>query len=190
MSEIERQPGDVARSRRTDGQPSKRDTNDHDDLYQVVYEESQRTLDSQKDELNTIRDRTVQFAIFIGAATAFLVGSGLQSPHRDPAFYLMAGLASAVSLASIGLLFWILNPNTKKLWITGVAADKLITDWIEKEVPRPSKAQFVKDLAIMNADTQHENEGLLAALRTRYRYLIAVGALQVIVWAALVWWKG
>jgi hypothetical protein len=160
------------------------------ELYQVVYEESQRTLDNQKEELNTVRDRTVQYSIFIGAATAFLVGSGLAAPHRGGSFYALAIIASLFSLIVIGLLLSILSPSTKKLWIEGVSSDYLIANWIEKEVPRPSKAQFVRDLAIMNADSQRENEKLLAPLRARYRYLIAVGALQVVLWAALVWWKG
>jgi len=190
MPGIERPSGDATPSRRRSGQSDRRATDEDEELYQIVYEESHRTLDNQKDELNSIRDRTVQYAIFIGAATAFLVGSGLAAPHRDVSFYALAIIASLFSLMVIGLLFSILNPSTKHLWVEGVSADYLIENWVKKADPRPRKAEFVRDLAIMNADSQQNNQKLLAPLRTRYRYLIAAGALQVIVWAALVWWKG
>jgi hypothetical protein len=189
MSEIERPPGDVARPERS-GPPSKRDIDQHAELYQIVYEESQRTLDDQKDELNSIRDRTVQFVIFIGAATAFLVGTGLQNSNRDTSFYVLAAIASAVSIAMIGLLFALLNPSTRNEWNYRVSADALISGWIENEVPRPSKPQFIRALAMINDDSQRKNEKLLTPLRKRYRYLIAVGAFQIVLWAALVWWKG
>src|SRR5690349_1031373 len=73
----------------------------YEDLYKVAYEESRRTLDDQADELNRIRDRAVQFEVFIGAATAFLVGTGLQAPHRDTTFRILAGVATAASVMMI-----------------------------------------------------------------------------------------
>jgi hypothetical protein len=188
MSGIERSSGEVARPERG-GQPSKRDVDQHVELYQIVYDESQRALDEQKDELGNIRDRAVQFVIFIGAATAFLVGTGLQAPHRDHSFYVLAILASVISLVMIGLLFMVLNPSKKNEWTYRMSSDVLISE-IEREVPRPTKAQFIRSLAQLNDDSQRQNEKLLAPLRSMYRYLIAVGSLQVIVWAALVWWKG
>lgn len=190
MSEVEHPSSDAPRPRRSEGQLNRRRIDEHEDLYQVVYEESQRALDDQKDELNVLRDRSVQFVIFIGAATAFLVGTGLQSLHRSTSFFILAGIASAVSLTTIGYLFAILNPATKTKWAYRLSSDYLIADWIEKEVPRPSRAEFIRDLAVMNDDSQRENEKLLSPLRKRYRLLIALGALQVIFWAALVWWKG
>jgi hypothetical protein len=189
VSEIERSSGDVTRPERS-GQPSKRDVDQHAELYQITYEESQRALDDQKDELGNVRDRAVQFAIFIGAATAFLVGTGLQAPHRDTSFYILAIVASAASLVMIWLLFQVLNPSRKHEWHYRLSPDVLISEFIERDVPAPSRAEFVRALAKINGDSQIQNEKLLLPLRYLYRLLIVVGAGQVIIWAALVWWKG
>jgi hypothetical protein len=165
-------------------------TDAQSELYQVVYEESQHTLEDQRDELNSLRDRAVQFSIFIGARHSF--------PHRlrsseyaqDNGFFALAGAASAISLAAVGLLFVTLRPPKKKLWYFRLSSKYLIDNWIESEVPRPTKVQFIRALALMNDDSRDRNEKLLAPLRHRYRILAAAGTLQVVLWAALVWWKG
>jgi hypothetical protein len=118
------------------------------DLYRVAYVESQRTLDDQQDELKGMRDRAVSFTAFVGAATAFLVGTGLHATNRDVLFYILASLASALSALSIVLLIALLNPSSKRKWNYRMSAASLIDGWIENEVPGPSEAQFLRALAM------------------------------------------
>ena len=160
------------------------------ELYSVAYAESQRTLDDQQDELKGMRDRAVAFTTFVGAATAFLVGTGLTVTHRDITFYTLAAVASALSAGWILLLIALLNPRKKKKWNYRLSAKSLITGWIETEVPGPSKAQFLRALALTYDEMRTANEDLLGPLRTAYRWLIIVGSAQVTLWAALVWLKG
>jgi len=172
------------------GQVKKRDVVGHADLYRVAYEESQRTLDDQQDELKGMRDRAVQFTAFVGAATAFLVGTGLHATHRYATFYVLAGIASVFSVVSIGLLIALLNPWKKKPWEYRLSAKILIDSWIESEVPGPSEAKFLRALAERYDKMRCANEDLLRSLRTWYRWLIIVGSAQVTIWAVLVWLKG
>jgi hypothetical protein len=192
MAGIERQPGNVPHPKRDGGLPADADPHLYEDLYQVAYEEGRRTLDDQTDELNRMRDRAVNFAVFAGAATAFLVGTGLQAPHRDATFYTIAIIASALSLLMIALLFVLLNPakRRRELWNYRMSPKSIITGWIETEVPVPNRTQFNKALANVYDDMVMKNEVILGSLRRAYRWLIVVGSLQVTIWAALVWIKG
>ena len=191
MSEVERPSGDVSRGDRSEVQRAKRDADArYEDLYRIAYEESRRTLDDQANELNSMRDRAVKFEVFIGAATAFLVGSGLSSSHRDAAFYALAAVASAASALMIFILFVVLNPSQKKLWSYRLSARRLVRGYIETEVPLPSKAQSMRALSEMYDDMRVDNERILQSLRRWYRWLIVVGAAQITIWAALVWAKG
>jgi hypothetical protein len=136
-----------------------------------------------------MRDRAVSFTAFVGAATAFLVGTGLHAKHRDAIFYVLAILASALSALMIGFLIALLNPSTKKLWDYRMSAKSLISGWIETEVPVPSAAHFLRALATKYDDMRATNEVLLDSLRTWYRMLIITGSAQVTLWAILVWLK-
>ena len=136
-----------------------------------------------------MRDRAVQFTAFIGAATAFLVGTGLHAANRDAVFYALASLASALSALSIVLLIALLNPSNKRKWNYRMSATSLIEGWIENEVPGPSEAQFLRALSIRYENMRCENETLLESLRTWYRWLIIIGSTQITVWAVLVWLK-
>jgi hypothetical protein len=159
-------------------------------LYRIAYEEGQRALDDQRDELKSIRDRAVSFTAFVGAATAFLVGTGLKTGNRDIVFYVLAGVASALSTVFILLLLALLRPWKKKPWHYRLEPTKLITGWIDTEIPIPIEARFIRELAETYDGMQAQNEDLLGSLRNWFRWLILVGAAQVTVWAALVWAKG
>jgi hypothetical protein len=90
----------------------------------------------------------------------------------------------------ISFLLYVLNPSKKRLWNYRMSAKTLISEWIEREVPPPSKSQFIRALSLKYDDAAHSNEGLLRVLRSAYRWLIAVGSIQVTLWAALVWARG
>ena len=159
-------------------------------LYEIAYREAQRALDDQQAELRGMRDRSVQFTAFVGAATAFLVGAGLHPSHRDASFYALAIVASALSVALILLLITLLFPRRHKLWHYRLSANDLITGWIEPRDRPPSHAHVIRRLARRLDRMRIENEKLLGSLRTWYGWLVIVGAVQVAAWTALVWVKG
>ena len=190
MSETEQPPTGEAAAK--PGEPARltgyrRATADVD-MYQVVYAESQRTLDDQRTELFGMRDRAVQFTVFIGAATAFLVGTGLGTPTRDVLFYILAGVASALSAAMIILVLLLLTAWKKPRWNYRLSGRKLIEGWVESGFL--DKASMIRSLTIYNDDMRAKNEKLLGSLRKFYWSLIVVGSVQITVWAALVWAKG
>lgn len=155
--------------------------------YRVAYSESQRTLDDQRDELQGVRTRAVQFTAFVSAATAFLVGTGLHATDRNGAFYPLAATASTLSVLSIISLAILLIPRN---WNYRMTPKVLIEDWIEqKGVQQPSEALFLRKLALAYDEMSAENGRLLKSLRTWYICLVLVGSVQVIAWATLVWLK-
>jgi hypothetical protein len=191
VSEIDRPVGGASPTQHGGSLPSaKRDIAQHVDLYKVAYQEAQRALDDQQGELRSMRDRSVQFTAFIGAATAFLVGTGLHPAYRDVLFYILASVASALSVALILLLLALLTPSNRRLWYYRLSAKSLIAGYIETEVPPPTEAHFLRALAERYDGMRVENEKLLSAVRAYYRWLIVVGIAQITVWAALVWVKG
>jgi hypothetical protein len=168
VSEREGPPAGAVPARSTSNLPPvKSDIAKHVDLYRIAYQEGQRSLDDQQDELKGLRDRAVQFTAFVGTATAFLVGAGLHPAHRDTAFYALATTASVLSAILILLLFALLRPPARKLWHYRLSAQSLITGWIETEVPPPSEAYFLRSLAERYDQMRVENERLLGSLRTR-----------------------
>lgn len=171
-------------------QPSAADMDRHLELYRTAYEEGKRALDDQQDELNGMRTRGVQFTAFVGAATAFLAGTGLKAIHRDATFYVLAIAASALSVLLILLLLVLLRPSKERKWQYRLSTEVLIGGWIEREVPLPNEASFLRALAQRYDKMRTDNESLLGWLRKWYQLLIVVGTAQVAVWAALVWVKG
>lgn len=160
------------------------------DMYRIAYQESQRTLDDEQDELNRMRDRAVAFTAFVGAASAFLVGTGLQTHGKDGWFYVIAITASALTALLIVLLVALLTPSKSKLWHYRLSATSLIKGWIEADVPPPNEAAFIRALAVKYDEMHRDNEVFLRSLRRKYQWLIVSGTAQLTIWATLVWIKG
>lgn len=183
----------------TGGQSGRRDTSGRQsrtpdasiraEQYRIAYQEGQRTLDDEQDELKGMRDRAVQFTAFVGAATAFLVGTGLQHVNNTPLFYALASSASLLSVIVIVLILALLVPSKKKLWHYRTSAKILVEEWIECDVPPPDEASLLRAMALLYDNMHRSNEILLTSTRRFYRSLIAVGAAQVTMWAVLVWIK-
>jgi hypothetical protein len=188
MSEIDRPRPEPPARRDRGGGAARRDAESFVPIYQALYEESKRSLDDQQDELNRIRDRAVQFIIFVGAAAAFLVGTGLTAVHnRDWVFYLIASVASLTSAVSVGLLIALLKPRKGHKWNFRISSESVIEDIESRDVPVPTESQFMRYLVKLNDEMQVENEKLIEPLRNIYQWLMAVGVLQLVFWAALVW---
>jgi hypothetical protein len=160
------------------------------DLYRIAYQEGQRTLDDEQDELNRIRDRAVQFTAFVGAATAFLVGTGLSSTSKDAVYYGLASAASALSAILIIFLFGLLAPIGRHSWAYRISTDYMVNRWIEADIPQLDEAGLLRAMTFEYGKMHRHNEAMLRSIRRLYRWLIATGAAQVTVWAALVWIKG
>jgi hypothetical protein len=154
-------------------------------LYRLAYEESKRTLDDQSSELSEVRQRGVAFVAFVGASTAFLVGTSLASPVRDLIFYGIAGLATVLSLATLVLVVTLLSPWQS--WDYRLSSEVLVSRWIESDVPAPDEAQFLRALALRYDQMFRDNERKLAVIRRVYVAEILTGTLQLIVWVLLAW---
>ncbi len=157
-------------------------------LYRVAYEEGRRALDDQTAELENMRGRAVQFLAFVGVGTAFLVGAGLRAVRdadKDRLFYSLAVAASVATLVAI--LFTCLLMSRRISW--GYRADaKAITEsMIERQVPGPTEASLLRDLALACADNKNENDKVLKRLRARYLVVVIAGSVGIVLWSSLVW---
>jgi hypothetical protein len=138
-----------------------------------------------------MRQRSVQFLAFVGASTAFLVGTGLKSPSRDGTFYVLAACASVCSLISVVLAVFLLL-SLKGLrpvdWSFRLFPSKLI-EWIEPEVPQPDETDYLRALALQYEDMADKNTPLIALMRKYYVLFLFFGFTQLILWAWLAWAK-
>lgn len=169
-------------------------------LYKEAFEEGKRAVDDQIAELDSMRQRSVQFMAFVGSATGFLVGSGLTATtalsNRGVPFYLSAGIASAVSVAAIiGLLSVLLtfarnrgkSRDLRAHWNFRNSPEILVTEWIDADVGAPTAEDFYKELAIAYERKLNINDPLLRQVRRSYTWFLSLGGLQVIAWAAVIW---
>ena len=120
----------------------------------------------------------LQFTAFVGAATAFLVGTGLQHSTRDVTFYTLASLASLLSAVLIVLILKLLMPSEKNLWHYRMKPKILVEGWIEREVPFTDEAALLREVALEYDKMYGNNEILINATRRAYKWLIVVGAAQ------------
>lgn len=156
-------------------------------LHVHAYNQGLRALDDQRDELNGIRTRVVQFVAFIGSASGFLIGSSLTSGRADDfAFYVVAGLASIASVLMLILTALLLAPSNKFEY--RLDPQVLVHKWINRDVPRrPTEAEFLTGLAALQSEMIQDNEGALRKLRNLYRGTILSGLLSILLWIASVW---
>lgn len=175
-------------------------------MYKVAYEEAKRVCLEQLAELDSMRQRSVQFLAFAGSATAFLVGTGLSNQpgdERSLAFFVHAGIASAASVASIiyvaSILLSLVPPVgargsllrpwrlRRAMWNFQLDARVFVEEWIDPEVGRSSEADFYRDLALHYGEKDGENESQLDTIRAWYLRFVIAGSTQIVLWAALVW---
>jgi hypothetical protein len=182
--------------------PAHRTRTDALELYKLAREEELRRLESQRDELDSMRQRTAQYLAFVGAATAFLAGSGLKAPARDGVFYGLAALASILSLwmifACVRVFLALEFPASKDGWRNFrpkpiswafVLKPGALLAVIESDLPRPDEIDLVKYVASLYGEMSSDNAPGLAKVRRMYVSALVSGAVQVIGWTALVWVK-
>jgi hypothetical protein len=161
-------------------------------MYKVAFEESVRALEDQVDELSNIRQRLVSYLAFVGAATAFLVGSSLKpqvgsSANRDAWFYALAISGTSLMVVSVVFAILLLWPRLTKLSTT--ASAKMIIDLhIDRKLsPVKDEGELYRDLALYNDIAVDANDPVLKRARRFYFGAVVLGALQLCVWVALIW---
>lgn len=194
MDGMVQQPDPARRFNGGDG-PS---TETRAELLKTAYEEGRRAVDDQLAELDSMRQRSVQYMAFVASATAFLVGSGLGADRdRGIGFHGLAGLATGLGVLALILLSFILMAivftTDSRLFITHarwnfrLRPKVLVTGWIAPEVGAASEAEFYEDLALHYEDKLEENERWLKQIRRWYWGFILSGAAQVILWVWFMW---
>ncbi|WP_343910602.1 hypothetical protein [Nocardioides aquiterrae] len=159
-------------------------------LYRVAYDQGLRTLDDQRDEFNAARGRAVQFMALVAAATAFLVGTGLNSSttNRDGTFYAVAIAATALTVLALVSLFLTLSPRL--VFNFRLQPQILLERWIDREVPGPTEPDLLRALAARMQGMIDANETILTKVRIRYMWLLGSGTFALLTWAVLAWARG
>lgn len=156
-------------------------------VYRYAYDEAKRSLDDQTDELSGIRQRALSFLAFVGAATAFLVGTTVKGySHTDFLFYALASAATFLILVGVILLFLVLAP-IRMPWGYRVSGADLIDCWIQSEVPVPNEGTFLRTLTREYDKMRETNEAILTRIRWLYISLIVCTAVQLVLWITLTW---
>lgn len=154
-------------------------------LYRVAFEEGRRGIADQVDELNGMRTRAVSYMAFIGTAAAFLVTTTLRSAIPGGAFYLIAILATiSVTWATVQLCR-VVRPRLP--FTIRFDPRDIITNFIDREIPRPTEAQLLRSLAGWSARYIEENEESLRRIRYRFSHVIMFGGGGLLLWTVAVW---
>jgi len=173
----------------------RRTRNDHPELYKLAYDEGKRALQDQFTELDTMRQRSVQFLAFVGSASAFLVGTSLRATDRSVVFYILAIGASITTLLTIALCLALLTasrlPRARGVeeWSLNLSSSALVK-WIEPDVGQPNESDFYRGLAELYDRMTNENLPGLNRMRKRYVLFLGGAVLQLTLWLALAWLYG
>lgn len=177
-----------------DGQGAREPASDYPQ-YELARAEELRRLEHQRDELDSMRTRTSQYLAFVGAATGFLVGNGLESAHRDAVFYVIAAIASLISTVAIYLAITVFLGGGK---LIGRGVGKyaftlnslVVLRTVEADVPHANPSQVSAYMTRLYAEMADGNAPVLDIARRQYRWFLGTGATQVLGWTILLWARG
>jgi hypothetical protein len=161
------------------------EVNKNEPLYEIAYSEAKSAFERQQRDLANVRDRAVGYLSFVGAATAFLAAADLQVTQRHADFYALAISASVVSAIVLVLATVLLSPWTTP--IDEVDPSALVKTWIERDLPAPSRANVLRNLAREYSRSHAKNQAVIDLVHRLYLSIILVGGIQVILWAAVAW---
>jgi hypothetical protein len=158
------------------------------ETYQIAYDEAKRSLDEQGEDLSGLRTRALQYLAIVVTATAFLVGAGLKGIERHLIFYLLSAPATAMFALTLGsvvlmLIAWPLPAYR-------LSSRLLVDQWIENEAGPPTEGQLTRELAIRYGEMHELNAEVLRKHRRAFRVEVVLGALQLVLWASVVWIVG
>lgn len=154
-------------------------------LYRIAYDEARSSISDQVDELNGMRNRAVSFMAFIGSATAFLVGTSVGSATPSWLFYVLAVLAGGSTIYAIVQLCRVIRPGI--MFTIRLDPTKIIADFIDRQVPRPSEAQLLRSLTGFYGVYIDQNEEGLSKIRNRFSQVIFFGSGGLLLWTLTVW---
>lgn len=186
--------GNEARGRRT--------RDDRPELYKLAYDEGKRTVDDQLAELDSMRQRSVQFLAFVGAASAFLVGTSLKVTDRSVIFYVIAIAASLCTLLTVALCISLLlatqrpwrskrseSDGPMRAWSFRLSPSALVR-WIEPDVRPPNESDFYRALAERYEGMAGDNDEGLSKVRRGYICFLGAAVFQLTLWLMLAWLYG
>jgi hypothetical protein len=172
------------------------------EVYKLAYEESKRSLDSQTLELDSLRQRAVQFLAFIGAGTAFLVGSGLAVDARPFGFYLFSIAGTILLIIAMLVLGYVLFPlhrvsvstsgdkSKKRLrvapWRGRLSGARLIAE-VDRDIPKATEEAFTAALVKQYDRMLTSNLLTLKAVRRAYVTFVFCSVLELACWVIVVW---
>lgn len=161
-------------------------------MLRLALEEGRRLLDAQMSELDGIRQRLVQFLSFVGTATAFLVGAGLSTAHKDGAFSSVAIIGALLFMAALYLALSILrgtHPATPFRqpfdWTFRLNPSALVS-YLSYDIGQPDEAKFLDALVAECQGYADENENHLSMVRIAYWAFLLLMSVQLALWVALV----
>lgn len=172
------------------------------EVYKLTYEESKRSLDSQTQELDSIRQRAIQFLAFIGTGTAFLVGSGLAVTTRTAGFYFLSISGTALLVIAMLLLAYVLFPLRKESvhtsddtsknrlkvapWRGRLSGTRLIAE-VDRDIPKATEQAFTAALVKQYDRMLSSNLATLKLVRRAYLAFVFCSVLELACWITVVW---
>jgi predicted nucleotidyltransferase len=164
------------------------------ELYKLAYAEAKARVEGQREELTAARNRVVSFLAFIGASTAFLVGSALRGAQRDSTYDVLAIGATVLFGLAVVLALQVLLAVGRRFrrfrWEFHEATEDMLV-FIDQMVPsKQDETSLNQHLAYAYRNHWLHNEEMLRTIRKAYVASIALAALQLGLWFAIVWFRG
>jgi hypothetical protein len=162
--------------------------------YKLARDEELRSLDLQRSQLESMRTRSAQYLAFGGAATGFLVGTGLTHAQRDSMFFWIAGIATVFSLAMVVLAVCVfvggfdIRARSASKWQFALP-NGFVLRAAEADI-RPTESQINAYLARNYWQLADANRPAMKRMQLQYVVFLAVGALQLVLWVILLWARG
>jgi hypothetical protein len=182
----------VTRSERPEQSPR----SDGSALYERAAGVGKDALDDQVSELDSMRNRSVQFLAFVGSATAFLVGTSLNGAvPRGPGFGITGALGTLGILALLVILRSILTGTAN--WFGGAQMNwnyrldpTAYTEWLDEQGSRVSAEVFYRHLAGVYRTQKVANEEYLKVIRARYFAFLVSSTSVLLIWGVVAWRYG
>jgi hypothetical protein len=162
--------------------------------YKLARAEELRILDLQRAQLESMRTRAAQYLAFGGAATGFLVGTGLSRADRDGLFFTIAGIATFVSFLTVALAVSVFvggfdfRKRSASKWQFALP-NGFVLRTAEADI-RPNESQINAYLARSYWKLADANRPALTRVRLQYVVFLATGAFQLLLWVILLWARG
>lgn len=176
-----------------------------DPVYDQAIDWSIKDLYGQRDQLDRMRQRVVQFLIFFGSSTAFLAGALLNATQarpdqgiparRDGWFMLAVGTSTFLALVSLLLAIFVLLAPEKSEDGKGIQVGRWqfrppIEDvllWADRDPSDPEVVDIKRAAINQLRDQRMFNDEKLLRVQHAYTAFIIVTILGLLCWTATTW---